>query len=72
MKVCCGERGFWHLVVGIKYGSLASGRCTNVVCRPYGMSMSLWKYFRRGWDAFSNFVRVEVSDGAQTRFWHGV
>jgi hypothetical protein len=24
--------------------------------------VSLWKYIRRGWDAFSSFVRIAVAD----------
>lgn len=34
-----------------------------------GVSM---KYFRRGWDAFSTFVSIKVSDGSQIRFWHEI
>jgi hypothetical protein len=57
-------------VVDKQYDSMVGGWCSNVVIEPYGMS--LWKHIRRGWDAFSNFVSIEVGDGAQTRFWRDV
>jgi hypothetical protein len=30
------------------------------------------KYLRRGWDAFSTFISIKVSNGSQIRFWHDI
>jgi hypothetical protein len=35
-----------------------------------GCGVSVWKYIRRGWDTFYMFVRLEVGDGYNIRFWH--
>lgn len=51
-------------VVDMKYCSLAGGWCANVAFGPYGVS--LWKYIRRGCDAFSSFVKVVVGNGSRT------
>jgi len=29
----------------------------------------VWKHIRRGWRVFSRFVRYEVRNGTEIRFW---
>ena len=43
--------------------------CTKQVERPFG---GVWKHIRRGWELFSKFIRFEVGDGTQIKFWHDV
>jgi hypothetical protein len=44
--------------------------CTKQVERPFGVGV--WKHIRRGWKFFSKFIKFEVGDGTQIRFWQDV
>jgi hypothetical protein len=55
-------------VVETKYDSTRRGWCSKEVVGPFGVGV--WKYIRRGWRAFSQFVRYEVGDGLMIKFWH--
>jgi hypothetical protein len=52
-------------VVDIKYGSM-SGWCSKEVGGPFGVGV--WKYIRRGWDAFATHVKYEAKDGSRVFF----
>jgi hypothetical protein len=53
-----------------KYGSLGGGWMSKMPSGPYGIG--LWKFIRDGWDKFSRFLKFEVGDGSQIRFWDDV
>jgi hypothetical protein len=63
------REAFWQLVMDKKYGSVASGWCSNNVIEPYGVS--LWKHIRRDLDVSSRYISIKVGDGSWTRFSHG-
>ncbi len=48
--------------------SEVGGWCTALSREPHGVS--LWKHISKGWDHFSKYVRFEVGEGRQLRFWH--
>jgi hypothetical protein len=54
--------------VDSKFGSLWGGWCSLEPIGAFGVG--LWKNIRKGWDAFSGFVRFEVGDRVRTKFWH--
>lgn len=43
------------------------GWCTKDVSNPYGVS--LWKFIRTGWLAFSKVIRFDVRDGTRVKLW---
>jgi hypothetical protein len=51
-----------------KYSSLMGGWCSKEVVRP--SRVAVWKCIRKGWEALSKFVRLEVRDGSKVRLWH--
>jgi hypothetical protein len=62
------RKALWGLVIEVKYGSLRAGWCSLAAKGSYGASV--WKYIRKGWDIFYKFMRLEVGDGYNVRFWH--
>jgi hypothetical protein len=46
------------------------GWCLEEARGTYGVS--LWRYVRKNWRAFSNFVSYKVGDGLRIRFWHNI
>jgi hypothetical protein len=64
------EEAFWRQVVIEKYGSLGGGWMSKMPSGLYGIG--LWKFIRDGWDKFSRFLKFEVGDGSQIRFWDDV
>ena len=48
--------------------SEVGGWCTALSREPHGVR--LWKHISKGWDHFSKYVRFEVGEGRQLRFWH--
>jgi hypothetical protein len=58
----------WRLVVEAKYGSLWGGWSSKSGRGPYGVSV--WKFIRKGWDAFSLHCSFLVGDGRKVKFWN--
>jgi hypothetical protein len=52
-----------------KHGIRRGGWCLKEAQSTYGVS--LWRYIRKNWRAFSNFV-YKVGDGLCIRFWHDI
>jgi hypothetical protein len=48
-------------VIETKYDSIGGGWCYKEVMGTFGVGV--WKHIRRGWEKFSNFVRLEVGLG---------
>jgi hypothetical protein len=46
------------------------GWCSEEARGTYGVS--LWRYIRKNWGAFSNFVSYKVGDGLRICFWHDI
>jgi hypothetical protein len=62
------REALWRLVIDVKFESLKGGWCSKEVLGTFGVVV--WKHIRRGWEKFSNFVRLEVGDGSHVSFWH--
>uniref|UniRef100_A0A2N9F0T2 Reverse transcriptase domain-containing protein n=1 Tax=Fagus sylvatica TaxID=28930 RepID=A0A2N9F0T2_FAGSY len=62
------REALWRLVVDAKYGSLWGGWSSNSGRAPYGVSV--WKFIRKDWDAFSLYCSYSVGDGRRVKFWH--
>uniref|UniRef100_A0A2N9HIV0 Photolyase/cryptochrome alpha/beta domain-containing protein n=1 Tax=Fagus sylvatica TaxID=28930 RepID=A0A2N9HIV0_FAGSY len=61
----------WHRVIVKKYGSEGGGGLlSGLVGGPYGVS--LWKYIRKGWETFSQFLEFKVGDGSRIHSWSDV
>jgi len=54
-------------VIDAKFGSLKGGWCSIEVSGSYGVGA--WKYIRKGWEKFCNYVRFVVGDGSHISFW---
>jgi hypothetical protein len=52
----------------VKYGCDLGGWSSREVSGPYGVS--LWKYIRHGWNSFCRFLKFDIGDGTQVRFWY--
>ena len=39
---------------------------------PWCLWVSLWKYIKKGWDTFLCFIKFEVGDGSNIKFWMDV
>ena len=37
---------------------------------PGSYGVSLWKYRRRGGNSFSRFLKFDIGDGTQVKFWY--
>ena len=61
-------KALWRSVIEVKYGSLWGGWCLKMGKGPYGVS--LWKFIRRGWDAFYHHCFFLLGDGQKVQFWH--
>jgi hypothetical protein len=57
-------------VIVLKYGIQRGWWCLEEAQSTYGMSF--WRYIRKNWGAFSNFVSYKVGDGLRIRFWHDI
>ncbi len=44
------------------------GWCSEEARGSYGVS--LWRYIRKNWVAFFNYISFKVGDGVHIRFWH--
>jgi len=62
------REALWRLVIDAKFGSLKGGWCSIEVSGSYGVGV--WKYIRKGWEKFCNYVRFVVGDGSYISFWH--
>ncbi len=61
----------WCRVIVKKYGSEGGGGLlSGLVGGPYGVS--LWKYIRKGWETFSQFLEFKVGDGSRIHSWSDV
>ena len=54
----------------MKYGDGWGGWCTKLVLGTYGVSV--WKSIRSGWLAFFKFLRYDVGDVTNVKFWEDV
>jgi hypothetical protein len=59
----------WRQIVS-KYGIQRGGWCSKEARITYGLS--LWRYIRKNWGVFSNFVSYKVGDGLRIHFWHDI
>jgi hypothetical protein len=55
-------------VFALKYEIQRGGWCSEDARGFYGVS--LWRYIRKNWGAFSNYISFKVGDGLRIRFWH--
>jgi hypothetical protein len=62
------KRILWRLAIDAKFGTLKGGWCSIEVSGSYGVGV--WKYIRKGWEKFCNYVRFVVGDGSHISFWH--
>ena len=60
----------WRRVIVEKYGDEGGVWSTHLVSGPYGVS--LWKYIRKEWETFSQFLEFKVGDGFRIRFWSDI
>ena len=58
----------WRQVIHSKYGSLPGGWASANIPGPYGVG--LWKNIKKDWAHFTCFLRFEVGDGTQIKFWN--
>jgi hypothetical protein len=63
------REAYWRKVVEVKYGSMEGDWRTKQVEMPFGVGV--WKHIRR-WELFFKFIKFEVGDGTQIRFWHDI
>jgi hypothetical protein len=62
------REAWWRVAVDAKFGSLWGGWCSRELVGAHGVG--LWKNIRKWWGSFSGLSRLEVRDGARTKFWH--
>jgi hypothetical protein len=58
----------WKQVIASKYGIQRGGWCSEEARGSYGVS--LWRYIRKNWGAFLNYISFKVGDGLRINFWH--
>jgi hypothetical protein len=58
----------WRQVIASKYGIQRGGWCSEEARGSYGVS--LWRYIRKNWVAFFNYISFKVGDGLRIRFRH--
>ena len=61
------REALWRQVILSKYGSLLGVWTSGTILGPYGVG--LWKNIWKDWVRFSRFLRFEVGDGTQIKFW---
>ena len=54
--------------IAVKYGCDWGGWSSREVPSSYGVS--LWKYRRHGGNSFSRFLKFDIGDGTQVKFWY--
>jgi hypothetical protein len=62
------REAWWRVAVDAKFGSLWGGWCSREPVGAHGVG--LWKNIRKRWGIFFGLSRLEVGDGARTKFWH--
>uniref|UniRef100_A0A2N9J6S4 Reverse transcriptase domain-containing protein n=1 Tax=Fagus sylvatica TaxID=28930 RepID=A0A2N9J6S4_FAGSY len=62
------RESLWRLIIHSKYGSLPGGWTSATIPGSYGVG--LWKNIRKDWAHFARYLRFEVGDGTQIKFWN--
>ncbi len=62
------RESLWRLIIHSKYGSLPGGWTSATIPASYGVG--LWKNIRKDWAHFARYLRFEVGDGTQIKFWN--
>jgi hypothetical protein len=62
------RESLWRDVILSKYGCLPGGWTSATISGLYGVG--LWKNIKKDWIYFARFLRFEVGDGTQIKFWN--
>uniref|UniRef100_A0A2N9E3N6 Endonuclease/exonuclease/phosphatase domain-containing protein n=1 Tax=Fagus sylvatica TaxID=28930 RepID=A0A2N9E3N6_FAGSY len=62
------RESLWRRIIHSKYGSFPRRWISATIPGSYGVG--LWKNIRKDWAHFARYLRFEVRDGTQIKFWN--